>query len=73
MWRVENLVNLVNRLQFTKLNPPYKVVATINNPLADLFTHQAFFRQMFKKSEFTKLSHYMVGVLFVIQMDMWLC
>ena len=53
VWQVEGLVNLVNRLRFAKLKPS-KVVVTINNPLADLFIRQPFFRQRFEKSKFAE-------------------
>ena len=52
VWRVESLAN---HLQFAKLKP-FKLVVTINNPLAELFIRQTFFRQMLKKSKFTKHS-----------------
>ena len=51
VWRVESLVNLANHLWFTKL----KVVVTINNPLADLFSHQTFSAKAWK-SKFTEHS-----------------
>ena len=54
-WRGESLANLANRLRFTKLKPS-KVVATINNPLADLSIHQTFFCQTLEKSKFAKHS-----------------
>ena len=40
---------------FAKLKP-YKVVVTIDNPLADLFICQTFSRQMLEKSKFAKHS-----------------
>ena len=53
--RVESLANLVNRLQFAK-QKPFKVVVTINNPLADQFICQTFYRQTLGKSKSTKCS-----------------
>ena len=41
------------------------VVMTVNNLLADLLICQTFFRQMLKKNQFTKLSHYMVASMIV--------
>ena len=49
------MANLANRLQFAKLKPS-KLVVTIDNPLADLFIRQTFFRQTLEKSRFTKHS-----------------
>ena len=45
--------------QFTKLKPS-KLVLSINNLLADLLIRQIFFCQMLEKSQFAKLSSYMV-------------
>ena len=64
VWWVESLANLANRLQFAKLKPS-KLIVTIDNPLADLFIRQTFFRQTLEKRRFVKhsackLSHYMV-------------
>ena len=46
-------MNLENHLQFVKVKP-YKVVVTIDNPLADLFIHQTFFSQTFEKNKIAK-------------------
>ena len=54
VWRGESLANLANRLRFAKLKPS-KLVVTIDNPLADPFIRQTFFRQMLEK-RFAKLS-----------------
>ena len=61
---VESLANVVNHLannlQFVKLKPsklkPFKLVVTINNPLADLFVCKAFFCQTLEKRIFIKHS-----------------
>ena len=58
-WQVENLANLANHLQFTKLKSS-KLVVTINKSLADLFICQTFFCQTLEKSKFAKLSWHMV-------------
>ena len=55
VWWGESLANLANGLRFTKLKPS-KLVVTIDNPLADLFIRQTFFRQMLEKSTFAKHS-----------------
>ena len=55
VWQGESLANLANRLRFAKLKPS-KLVVTIDNPLADLFIRQTFFRQTLEKSRFAK--HY---------------
>ena len=55
VWRVESLVNLVNRLRFAKLKPS-KVVVSMNNLLADLLIRQTFFHQTLEKSKFAKHS-----------------
>ena len=55
VWRGESLANLANRLRFAKLKPS-KLVVTIDNPLADLFIRQTFFRQTLEKSRFAKHS-----------------
>ena len=52
VWQGESLAN---RLRFAKLKPP-KLVVTIDNPLADLFICQTFFRQTLEKSRFAKHS-----------------
>ena len=52
VWRGESLAN---RLRFAKLKPS-KLVVTIDNPLADLFIRQTFFRQTLEKSRFAKHS-----------------
>ena len=43
VWRGESLANLANRRRFAKLKPS-KLIPTIDNPLADLFIRQTFFR-----------------------------
>ena len=48
-------MNLANRPQFAKLKPS-KLIVTIDNPMADLFIRQTFFRQMFENSRFVKHS-----------------
>ena len=48
VWLIEDLVNLVNRLRFTKLRLS-KLVVTINNPLADLFIRQTFLAKLLKR------------------------
>ena len=55
VWRRESLANLANRRRFAKLKPS-KLITTIDNPLADLFIRQTFFRQTLKNSRFAK--HY---------------
>ena len=55
VWRGESLVNLANRLRFAKLKPS-KLVVTIDNPLADVFIRQTFFREMLEKGRFAKHS-----------------
>ena len=55
VWRGESLANSANRLRFAKLKPS-KIVVTIDNPLADLFIRQTFFRQTLEKSRLTKHS-----------------
>ena len=55
VWRGESLANLANRRRFAKLKPS-KLIPTIDNPLADLFIRQTFFRQTLKNSRFAK--HY---------------
>ena len=44
------------KLSMIRRLKPSKLVLTINNPLTDLLTHQTFYRQMLKTSQFTKLS-----------------
>ena len=55
VWRGESLANLANCRRFAKLKPS-KLIATIDNPLADLFIRQTFFRQTLKNSRFAKHS-----------------
>ena len=55
VWRGESLANLVNGLRFAKLKPS-KLIVTIDNPLADLFIRQTFFRQTLENSRFAKHS-----------------
>ena len=55
VWRGESLANLANRRRFAKLKPS-KLIPTIDNPLADPFIRQTFFRQTLKNSRFAK--HY---------------
>ena len=55
VWRGESLANLANRRRFAKLKPS-KLISTIDNPLADPFIRQTFFRQTLKNSRFAK--HY---------------
>ena len=61
----ESLVNLANRLWFTKLKPS-NLVLTIDNLLADLLIHQTFFHQMLKKSQFAKRSPHQTFLLYGI-------
>ena len=55
VWRGESLANLANRRRFAKLKPS-KLIPTIDNPMADLFIRQTFFRQTLKNSRFAKHS-----------------
>ena len=55
VWRGESFANLTNRRRFAKLKPS-KLIPTIDNPLADLFIRQTFFRQTLKNSGFAKHS-----------------
>ena len=55
VWRGESLANLANRRRFAKLKPS-KLIPTIDNPLADPFIRQTFFRQTLKNSRFAKHS-----------------
>ena len=61
VWRGESLANLANRLRFTKLKPS-KLIVTIDNPMADLFIRQTFFRQTLDSPNIlpAKLSRYTV-------------
>ena len=52
VWRGENLAN---HSRFAELKPS-KLVVTVDNLLADLFIRQTFFRQMFRKNKFAKVS-----------------
>ena len=52
VWRGESLAN---RRRFAKLKPS-KLIPTIDNPLADPFIRQTFFRQTLKNSRFAKHS-----------------
>ena len=56
----ESLEDLVNRPWFAKLKPS-KLVLSINNLLADLLIHQTL-----KKSQFAKLSRYIVCNLYMM-------
>ena len=47
-----------------QLKPP-KLVVTINNLLANLLIRQTFFHQMLEKSQFAKLSCYMVHNMYI--------
>ena len=67
VWRGESLANLANRLRFAKLKPS-KLVVTIDNPLADLFIRQTFFRQTLEKSRFAKHSARQTFPLYSIMM-----
>ena len=55
VWRGESLANLANHRRFAKLKPS-KLIPTIDDPLADPFIRQTFFRQTLKNSRFAK--HY---------------
>ena len=53
----------MNRLRFAKLKPS-KLLVLMNNSLADLFTHQAFFYKMLEKSKFAKHSPHQIFQLY---------
>ena len=59
-------MNLANHPRFAKLKPS-KLVLTINNLLADLLICQTFFHQMYKTSQFVKLSPHQTFPLYGIR------
>ena len=65
VWQGESLANLANLRRFAKLKPS-KLIATIDNPLVDLFIRQTFFHQTLKNSRFAKHSAHQTFPLYSI-------
>ena len=64
-WQIERLANLENQETWIK---PSKLVISIDNPSADLFIHQTFFRQALENGKLVKYSLHQTFPLYGISL-----